>query len=40
MIFSPNNELNAIDEIGVGRVMIKAMRYWSIVLGISNEAKV
>ncbi len=23
-IFSPNNELNAVDEIGVGRVMIKA----------------
>ncbi len=40
MIFSPNNELSAVDRIGVGRVMIKAMRYWSIVLGVSNESKV
>ena len=28
-IFSPNNELLAVDSIGVGRVMIKAMRYWA-----------
>lgn len=39
MIFSPNNELNSVDTIGVGRVMIKAMRYWSVVLGISDEIK-
>ena len=39
LIFSPNNELNAVDTIGVGRVMVKAMRYWSVVLGISNEYK-
>jgi len=38
-IFSPNNELNAVDEIGVGRVMIKAMRYWAIVMGLSVETK-
>lgn len=40
MVFSPNNEMNAVDEIGVGRVMIKAMRYWSVVLGIAIESKV
>lgn len=38
-IFSPNNEANAVDDIGVGRVMIKAMRYWSVVLGITEEIK-
>ena len=38
-IFSPNNEANAVDEIGVGRVMIKALRYWSTVLGITKEGK-
>lgn len=38
-IFSPNNELNAVDNIGVGRVMIKAMRYWAVVLGLSEEIK-
>ena len=26
-IFSPNNELSAVDQIGVGRVMVKALRY-------------
>lgn len=38
-IYSPNNELNAVDVIGVGRVMIKAMRYWAVALGIAEEAK-
>lgn len=38
-IFSPNEELLAIDSIGVGRVMIKAMRYWATVLGITAETK-
>ena len=38
-IFSPNNELMAVDDIGVGRVMIKAMRYWAVVLGLSDETK-
>lgn len=39
LIFSPNNELKAVDEIGVGRVMIKAMRYWAVALGLSTETK-
>lgn len=38
-IFSPNNELIAVDTIGVGRVMIKAMRYWVSVLGLAVEGK-
>lgn len=36
-IFSPNSEHEAVDELGVGRVMVKAMRYWMNVLGLSYE---
>lgn len=36
-IFSPNNELLAVDSIGMGRVMIKALRYWAKVMGLVNE---
>lgn len=38
-VFAPNNELGAVDIIGVGRVMIKAMRYWAVALGITVEIK-
>lgn len=38
-IYSPNNELLAVDTIGVGRVMIKSMRYWVTVLGLATEGK-
>lgn len=38
-VFSPNKELEAVDDIGVGRVMIKAMRYWAVTLGLSDESK-
>lgn len=38
-IFTPNSELKAVDTIGVGRVMIKALRYWAVVLGLSEETK-
>ncbi len=38
-IFSPNNELTAVDELGVGRVMVKAMRYWTQAIGLSTEEK-
>lgn len=38
-IFAPANEPDAIDSIGVGRVMIKAMRYWSDVMGLTTERK-
>ena len=36
-VFSPNAEHEAVDELGVGRVMVKAMRYWMNVLGLSEE---
>lgn len=39
LVFSPNNELEAVDFIGVGRVMVKAMRYWASSMGISDETK-
>ena len=38
-IFSPNNELEAVDLIGVGRVMVKALRYWASASGITVESK-
>lgn len=38
-IFSPNSELNAVDELGVGRVMIKALRYWASTLGLVVEER-
>lgn len=39
MIFSPANELKAVDEIGLGRVMIKALRYWADASGLTKEIK-
>ena len=39
MIFTPNNEQQAIDNIGLGRVMIKALRYWSDAMGLTKEEK-
>ena len=38
-IFAPANELIAVDEIGLGRVMIKALRYWADVTGLTTESK-
>jgi len=39
MVFTPNNEQQAIDRIGLGRVMIKALRYWSEAMGLTKEDK-
>ena len=39
MIFSPANELRAVDNIGLGRVIIKALRYWSEATGLTSEQK-
>ena len=39
MVFTPTNEQLAIDTIGLGRVMIKALRYWSVALGLTREEK-
>jgi len=38
-IFSPSNEQMAVDEIGLGRIMIKALRYWSTAMGLTYETK-
>lgn len=40
MIFSPANEQEAVDRIGLGRVMIKALRYWADASGLTDEEKV
>lgn len=40
MIFSPANEQEAVDRIGLGRVMIKALRYWADACGLTIEEKV
>jgi len=39
MIFTPSNEQMAIDNIGLGRIMIKALRYWSVAMGLTTENK-
>lgn len=38
-IFSPSNEQIAVDNIGLGRVMIKALRYWAGAMGLCTEVK-
>lgn len=40
MIFTPANELKAVDNIGLGRVMVKALRYWADASGLTVEHKV
>ena len=39
IIFTPSSEQQAVDTIGLGRVMIKALRYWGVVLGLFEEEK-
>lgn len=38
-IFSPSNEQVAIDQIGLGRIMIKSLRYWAGAMGLCTEQK-
>jgi hypothetical protein len=38
-VFSPANEREAVDALGVGRVMVKAMRYWAYATGLTDEDK-
>lgn len=38
-IFSPGKEQEAVDYIGLGRIMIKALRYWSVAMGLTREKK-
>lgn len=37
MIFSPREELLAVDNTGVGRVMVRALRYWAKATGLVEE---
>ena len=39
MIFTPAKELKAVDNIGLGRVMVKALRYWADATGLTVEHK-
>lgn len=39
MIFTPSKEQDAIDIIGLGRIMIKALRYWSEAMQLTREEK-
>lgn len=39
MIFTPSSEQEAIDNIGLGRIMIKALRYWSEAMRLTHEEK-
>ncbi len=39
MIFTPANEIKAVDNIGLGRVMVKALRYWADATGLTVEHK-
>lgn len=38
-IFSPSNEQLAVDQLGLGRIMIKALRYWSVAMELTAEGK-
>lgn len=38
-VFSQNAELEAVDSIGMGRVMIRALRYWADVMGLTIERR-
>lgn len=40
MIFTPSKEQDAIDNIGLGRIMIKALRYWSEAMQLTREEKI
>lgn len=40
MIFTPAKELDAVDKIGLGRVMIRALRYWADASGLVSEKKI
>lgn len=39
LIFTPSNEQQAVDNIGLGRVIVKALRYWSDAMGLTTENK-
>ena len=36
-IFTPQNELLAVDTLGLGRVMVISLRYWMSAIGLAQE---
>lgn len=38
-IFTPQNELLAVDTLGIGRVMVTSLRYWMSATGLAKEDK-
>lgn len=38
-IFTPQNEKEAVDVLGIGRVMVSSLRYWMVAIGLSSEDK-
>lgn len=38
-IFTPQNELLAVDTLGIGKVMVASLRYWMSAIGLADEDK-
>lgn len=38
-IFTPKNEFEAVDKLGIGRVMVTSLRYWMTALRLATEYK-
>ena len=38
-IFTPKNILEAVDKLGIGRVMVTSLRYWMTAMGLAVENK-
>lgn len=38
-IFTPKNEFEAVDKLGIGRVMVTSLRYWMTTLGLATEGR-
>lgn len=36
-IFTPKNEFEAVDKLGIGRVMVTSLRYWMTAMGLATE---
>src|SRR5690554_6183820 len=38
-LFTPQNELLAVDTLGIGKVMVTSLRYWMSAIGLADEDK-
>ncbi len=36
-IFTPQSEIEAVDKLGIGRVMVTSLRYWLVAMGLAEE---